>query len=79
MIPLADAPVNELLRIERLMGVEKNVRHLQSLGFTKNANLTLVKNDHGDVVIIIGSQKIAMNQISSSQIFVCKVEKRVKI
>lgn len=48
-------------------------RRLQSLGFTKDALFTLMKNDNGDVIAILGAQKIAINAVVASKICVREV------
>lgn len=70
---LSEAPINKLLRINKIHCDKKMCRRLQSLGFTKDALFTLMKNDNGDVIAILGAQKIAINAVVASKICVREV------
>ncbi len=69
-MPIVLAPLNQDLRIVRIVADEKLKKHLESLGITVNGEITVLSASGGSVVCKIKEGKIALDKELSTKIFV---------
>ena len=69
-MPIVLAPLNQNLRIVRIVADEKLKKHLESLGITVNGEITVLSASGGSVVCKIKEGKIALDKELSTKIFV---------
>ena len=69
-MPIVLAPLNQDLRIVRIVADEKLKKHLESLGITVNGEITVLSSSGGSVVCKIKEGRIALDKELSTKIFV---------
>ena len=69
-MPIVLAPLNQDLRIVRIVADEKLKKHLESLGITVNGEITVLSASGGSVVCKIKEGTIALDKELSTKIFV---------
>lgn len=69
-MPIVLAPLNQDLRIVRIVADEKLKKHLESLGITINGEITVLSASGGSVVCKIKEGRIALDKELSTKIFV---------
>ena len=69
-MPIVLAPLNQDLRIVRIVADEKLKKHLESLGITVNGEITVLSSSGGSVVCKIKDGRIALDKELSTKIFV---------
>mgnify|MGYP001090237632 CR=1 FL=1 len=69
-MPIVLAPLNQDLRIVRIVADEKLKKHLESLGITVNGEITVLSASGGSVVCKIKEGRIALDKELSTKIFV---------
>ncbi len=69
-MPIVLAPLNQNLRIVRIVADEKLKKHLESLGITVNGEITVLSASGGSVVCKIKEGRIALDKELSTKIFV---------
>ena len=69
-MPIVLAPLNQDLRIVRIVADEKLKKHLESLGITVNGEITVLSDSGGSVVCKIKEGRIALDKELSTKIFV---------
>ena len=69
-MPIVLAPLNQDLRIVRIVADEKLKKHLESLGITVNGEITVLSASGGSVVYKIKEGRIALDKELSTKIFV---------
>ena len=69
-MPIVLAPLNQDLRIVRIVADEKLKKHLESLGITVNGEITVLSASGASVVCKIKEGRIALDKELSTKIFV---------
>ncbi|MBE7087638.1 MAG: ferrous iron transport protein A [Clostridiales bacterium] len=69
-MPIAIAPTNKELRVVRVLTDEKIKKHLESLGLSVNAVVTVMSSSGGTVVLKIKDGRVALDKNLSTKIFV---------
>ena len=69
-MPLVIAPINQELKIVRLLADEKTKKHLENLGITINGSIIVLSTSGGSVVCKIREGRIALDRELSAKIFV---------
>lgn len=69
-MPIVLAPLNQDLKIVRIVADEKLKKHLESLGITVNGEITVLSSSGGSVVCKIKEGRIALDKELSTKIFV---------
>ena len=69
-MPLVIAPINQELKIVRLLADEKTKKHLENLGITINGSIIVLSTSGGSVVCKIKEGRIALDRELSAKIFV---------
>ena len=69
-MPIMLAPLNQEVRIVKILADEKIKKHLESLGIIVNAHLTVLSAVNGGVVVAIKNGRLALDHEISSKILV---------
>ena len=69
-MPLTLAPQNQGVKIVKVLADEKTKKHLQNLGITIGAEITVFSSAGGSVICMVKSGKLALDKIVASRIFV---------
>ena len=69
-MPLVNAPIDMELKVIKILVDEKTKRHLENLGILLNANLRILSESNGDVVVKVKEGRLAINKETALKIFV---------
>ena len=69
-MPLMLAPVNQAVKIVKVIADDKTKKHLQNLGITIGAEITVFSSQGGSVICMVKSGKLALDRAVASHIFV---------
>ena len=69
-MPIVMAPVNQELRIVKIIADEKRKKHLENLGITINGEITVLSSSGGTVVCKVKEGRVALDGNLSTKIFV---------
>jgi len=69
-MPLVVAPLNQVLTITKILVDEKTKRHLENLGILKNAQIMVLSQSNGDIIIRVKEGRLAINKDTALKIFV---------
>ncbi len=69
-MPIMLAPLNEEVRVIRILADEKLKKHLESLGILPNSVLTVLSTVNGGVVVAIKNGRLALDHEIASKILV---------
>lgn len=69
-MPIMLAPLNEEVRVVKILANEKIKKHLESLGILVNAKLTVLSSVNGGVVVAIKDGRLALDHDVASKILV---------
>lgn len=69
-MPIMLAPLNQEVRVVKILANEKIKKHLESLGVLVNARLTVLSAVNGGVVVAIKDGRLALDHEVASKILV---------
>lgn len=69
-MPIGLAPVNQEMRVVKVLADDKTKKHLESLGILVNSNITVISSVNGGVVITIKEGRLALDRSIASKILV---------
>ena len=69
-MPIVIAPVNQELKVVKILADEKTKKHLESLGITLSSKIIVLSTSGGSVVCKIKEGRIALDKDLSTKIFV---------
>ena len=69
-MPLPIAPVGAEMTVKRIGLDDKTKRHLESLGITIGAKLTVLSSSGGNTIIAIMNGRLCLDRVVSSKILV---------
>ena len=69
-MPIMLAPLNEEVRVIKILADEKTKKHLESLGILTNSKLTVLSSVNGGVVVAIKNGRLALDHEIASKILV---------
>lgn len=69
-MPIMLAPLNEEVRVVKILADEKTKKHLESLGILVNSKLTVISSVNGGVIVIIKNGRLALDHEIASKILV---------
>lgn len=69
-MPIMLAPLNEEVRVVRILANEKLKKHLESLGILVNSKLIVLSAVNGGVVVAIKNGRLALDHEVASKILV---------
>ncbi|MBP5694205.1 MAG: ferrous iron transport protein A [Bacilli bacterium] len=69
-MPIMLAPLNQEIRVVKILANEKVKKHLESLGIIVNAIVTVLSSVNGGVVLAIKNGRLALDHEVASKILV---------
>jgi len=69
-MPIALAPINQELKVIRVLADDKTKKHLESLGILVNSSLTVISSVNGGVVVAVKEGRLALDRSIASKILV---------
>lgn len=69
-MPITLAPINEEVKIVRILADEKIKKHLESLGILVNSKITVLSSVNGGVVVVVKNGRLALDHNVASKILV---------
>lgn len=69
-MPIMLAPLNQELKVVKILLDEKNKKHLESLGILVNSKVTVVSSMNGGVILIVKDGRLALDRSIASKILV---------
>ncbi len=69
-MPLVIAPINVELTVLKVLCDEKTKKHLESLGITIDAKLTVLESTGGNVILLIKDGRLALDKNIATKILV---------
>ena len=69
-MPIALAPINQELKVVRVLADDKTKKHLESLGILVNSSLIVVSSVNGGVVVAVKEGRLALDCSIASKILV---------
>lgn len=69
-MPIMLAPLNQEVKVVKVLASEKLKKHLESLGIIVNQTLTVLSVVNGGVVVAIKNGRLALDHDVASKIFV---------
>lgn len=69
-MPIALAPINQELKVVRVLADDKTKKHLESLGILVNSSLIIVSSVNGGVVVAVKEGRLALDHSIASKILV---------
>ena len=70
MMPLPLAAVGEELMVQRIGGAPNVRTHLENLGFVAGANVTVISEIAGNLIVNVKESRIALDKEMAMKIFV---------
>ena len=70
MIPLVYADKEEEQIIKKISGSDEVKRHLENLGFTVGASVSVINSLGGNIIVKVKESRIAINEDLARRIFV---------
>lgn len=71
-LPLAGLNNGELGRVERIVAGGQATKRLYEMGFNTGAEVKVIKNDRGPIIVALGSNKIALGRGLAEKMIVAK-------
>ena len=69
-MPIMLAPLNQEVRVVKVLANDKLKKHLESLGILVNSHLTVISSVNGGVVVAIKDGRLALDHEIASKILV---------
>ena len=69
-MPIGLAPINQEMKVVKILTDEKTKKHLESLGILVNSSLTVISSVDGGVVIAVKEGRLALDRSVASKILV---------
>ena len=69
-MPIALAPINQELKVIKVLADDKTKKHLESLGILVNSSLIIVSSVNGGVVVAVKEGRLALDYSIASKILV---------
>ena len=69
-MPIMLAPINQEVRVVKILANEKIKKHLESLGILVNSKLVVLSTVNGGVVVAIKDGRLALDHEIASKILV---------
>ena len=69
-MPIALAPINQELKVVRVLADDKTKKHLESLGILVNSSLIVISSVNGGVVVAVKEGRLALDCSIASKILV---------
>lgn len=69
-MPLVVAPMNQNLRVIKILLDDKTKKHLASLGITIDSNILVLSQSSGNTICVVKEGRLALSSNIATKIFV---------
>ncbi len=69
-MPIALAPLNQPLRVVKILADEKTKKHLESLGITIDSEITILSHSGASTIVLVKEGRLALDSNMSTKILV---------
>ncbi|MCR5706019.1 MAG: ferrous iron transport protein A [Acholeplasmatales bacterium] len=69
-MPLVIAPLNQILKVIKILADEKSKKHLESLGITVDSELQVLASQGGSLILKIKDGRLAIDHVLATKIIV---------
>ncbi len=69
-MPLTMATVGDVFRIKRVGGLEDTRRHLANMGFVEDAEITVISETAGNLIVLVKGTRVALGKELANKITV---------
>ena len=69
-MPIVLAPLDQELKVVKILADEKTKKHLESLGITINSTIKVLSKSGGNVICIVKDGRLALDSNLSTKILV---------
>ncbi len=69
-MPVVFAPQGEILKVIRVLADEKTKKHLENLGITVGAQITVLSAGGGSVIVMVKDSRLALDKSVATKILV---------
>ena len=69
-MPLIIAPLNQPVKVVKILADDKTKKHLESLGIFANGKITVISTNGGNVICIVKGVRLGLNREVASKILV---------
>ncbi len=69
-VPIAIAPIEQELRIVKVLADEKTKKHLESLGIVIQGSIRILSSSGGNVICLVKGVRLALNRDVATKILV---------
>lgn len=69
-MPIVIAPLNQDLKVVKILTDEKTKKHLENLGITINSTVQVLSKSGGNVIILVKEGRLALDQNIATKILV---------
>ena len=74
-MPIIVAPINQVLKVVKVLVDDKTKHHLENLGIMQNSEVIVLSHSNGDVIIKVKETRLALNKDIALKILVAWKEK----
>ena len=68
-MPIALAPLNQMLRVVKILADEKTKKHLESLGITIDSMITVLSHSGASTIVLVKDGRLALDSDTLLQRF----------
>jgi ferrous iron transport protein A len=69
-MPLVIAPLNQILKVIKILADEKSKKHLENLGITVDSELEVLASQGGSLILKVKDGRLAIDRILATKIIV---------
>jgi ferrous iron transport protein A len=69
-MPLVIAPLNQILKVIKILADEKSKKHLENLGITVDSELEVLASQGGSLILKVKDGRLAIDHILATKIIV---------
>lgn len=69
-MPLVIAPLNQILKVIKILADEKSKKHLENLGITVDSELEVLASQGGSLILKVKEGRLAIDRILATKIIV---------
>ena len=62
-MPIALAPLNQMLRVVKILADEKTKKHLESLGITIDSMITVLSHSGASTIVLVKDGRLALDSL----------------
>lgn len=69
-MPIVIAPVGKELKVIKILTDDKTKKHLESLGITVDAIISILSKSGGSIIILVKEGRLALDKVVATKILV---------